>query len=280
MPLPLSCAIITLNEEDNISRTLEALSFIEDIVVIDSGSTDKTVEIAKSLGARVFFRKFVNYADQKNFAIEQTKYDWVLAIDADEVVSDGLKSEITELFTDNKLQSVGYLVPRLTYYLGKWIRFGGYYPNYQIRLFKKTAGEFSGGLVHERVKLIGKPIKLKNPLFHYSYKNISDHLQFIDRYSSLFAEEEFRKGKRSSVFWAFLKACFKGFYMYWIRLGILDGKQGFVLALLGFYYNFLKYLKLYEKSKSISSFFVMVDAVHDVKSSKSTKKDGNQVHVG
>lgn len=280
MPLPLSCAIITLNEEDNISRTLVALSFIEDIVVIDSGSTDKTVEIAKSLGARVFYRKFVNYADQKNFAIEQTKFDWVLAIDADEVVSDGLQTEISDLFTQNQLQSVGYLIPRLTYYLGKWIRFGGYYPNYQIRLFKKTAGEFSGGLVHERVKLSGKPIKLKNPLYHYSYKNISDHLQFIDRYSSLFAEEEFRKGKTSSVFWAFLKACFKGFYMYWIRLGILDGKQGFVLALLGFYYNFLKYLKLYEKSKSISSFFVMVDSVHDVKSGKSTKKDGNQIHVG
>lgn len=280
MPLPLSCAIITQNEEDNISRTLVALSFIEDIVVIDSGSTDKTVEIAKSLGARVFYRKFVNYADQKNYAIEQTKYDWVLAVDADEVVSNGLKAEITELFTKNKLQSVGYLIPRLTYYLGKWIRFSGYYPNYQIRLFKKTAGEFSGGLVHERVKLSGKPIKLKNPLYHYSYKNISDHLQFIDRYSSLFAEEEFRKGKSSSVLWAFLKGCFKGFYMYWIRLGILDGKQGFVLALLGFYYNFLKYLKLYEKSNSISSFFVMVDSVHDVKSRKSSKKDSNQVHVG
>ncbi|EMY69234.1 glycosyltransferase family 2 protein [Leptospira vanthielii] len=280
MPLPLSCAIITLNEEDNISRTLEALSFIEDIVVIDSGSTDKTVSIAKSFGARVFYRKFVNYADQKNYAIEQTKFDWVLAIDADEVVSSGLQTEISDLFTNHKQQSVGYLVPRLTYYLGKWIRFGGYYPNYQIRLFKKTAGEFSGGLVHERVKLIGKPIKLKNPLYHYSYKNISDHLQFIDRYSSLFAEEEFRKGKTSSVFWAFLKACFKGFYMYWIRLGILDGKQGFVLALLGFYYNFLKYLKLYEKSNSISSFFVMVDSVHNVKSNKPTKKDGKQVHVG
>ncbi|TGM59223.1 glycosyltransferase family 2 protein [Leptospira vanthielii] len=280
MPLPLSCAIITLNEEDNISRTLEALSFIEDIVVIDSGSTDKTVSIAKSFGARVFYRKFVNYADQKNYAIEQTKFDWVLAIDADEVVSSGLQTEISDLFTNHKQQSVGYLVPRLTYYLGKWIRFGGYYPNYQIRLFKKTAGEFSGGLVHERVKLIGKPIKLKNPLYHYSYKNISDHLQFIDRYSSLFAEEEFRKGKSSSVFWAFLKACFKGFYMYWIRLGILDGKQGFVLALLGFYYNFLKYLKLYEKSNSISSFFVMVDSVHNVKSNKPTKKDGKQVHVG
>lgn len=277
--IPLSCAIITLNEADNLSRTLDAISFIDDIIIVDSGSTDDTVSIAKSFGAKVFQRTFQNYADQKNFAISKTKNDWVLAIDADEVVSPKLKEEILSLFANNKLDPKGFLVPRLTFYLGKWIRFGGYYPNYQIRLFQKSEGQFSGGLVHERVKLSGKPNKLKNPLFHYSYKNISDHLKFIDRYSSLFAEEEFRKGKQSSVLWAFVKGCFKGFYMYWIRLGILDGKQGFVLALLGFYYNFLKYLKLYEKSNSIPSFFVMVDSVHHVESKKSTKKNSDQIHV-
>ncbi|EOQ89696.1 glycosyltransferase, group 2 family protein [Leptospira yanagawae serovar Saopaulo str. Sao Paulo = ATCC 700523] len=277
--IPLSCAIITLNEADNLSRTLNAISFIDDIIIIDSGSTDDTVAIAKSFGAKVFHRTFQNYADQKNFAISKTKNNWVLAIDADEVVSPKLKEEILSLFTNHNLEPKGFLVPRLTFYLGKWIRFGGYYPNYQIRLFQKSEGEFSGGLVHERVRLNGKPYKLKNPLFHYSYKNISDHLKFIDRYSSLFAEEEFRKGKQSSVLWAFVKGCFKGFYMYWIRLGILDGKQGFVLALLGFYYNFLKYLKLYEKSNSIPSFFVMVDSVHHVEGKKSTKKNSNQIHV-
>lgn len=277
--IPLSCAIITLNEADNLSRTLSAISFVDDIVVVDSGSTDDTVEIAKSFGARVYYHKFDNYADQKNFAIEKTKHDWVLAIDADEVVSPKLKEEILDIFSKTHDNTKGYLVPRLTFYLGKWIRFGGYYPNYQIRLFQKSEGQFSSGLVHERVKLSGKPTKLKNPLFHYSYKNISDHLKFIDHYSSLFAEEEFRKGKRSSILWAFLKGCFKGFYMYWIRLGILDGKQGFVLALLGFYYNFLKYLKLYEKSNSVPSFFVMVDSIHDVKSKKTTKENSNQIHV-
>ncbi|XDD43482.1 glycosyltransferase family 2 protein [Leptospira sp. WS60.C2] len=277
--IPLSCAIITLNEADNLSRTLSAISFVDDIVVVDSGSTDDTVEIAKSFGARVYYHKFDNYADQKNFAIEKTKHDWVLAIDADEVVSPKLKEEILDIFSKTHDNTKGYLVPRLTFYLGKWIRFGGYYPNYQIRLFQKSEGQFSSGLVHERVKLSGKPTKLKNPLFHYSYKNISDHLKFIDHYSSLFAEEEFRKGKRNSILWAFLKGCFKGFYMYWIRLGILDGKQGFVLALLGFYYNFLKYLKLYEKSNSVPSFFVMVDSIHDVKSKKTTKENSDQIHV-
>ncbi|XDD47261.1 glycosyltransferase family 2 protein [Leptospira sp. WS39.C2] len=277
--IPLSCAIITLNEEDNLSRTLKAISFIDDIVVVDSGSTDDTVKIAKSFGARVYNRKFQNYADQKNFAITKTKHNWVLAIDADEVVSPDLKEEILAVFSKKQLDTKGFLIPRSTYYLGKWIRFGGYYPNYQMRLFQKSEGQFSGGLVHERVKLNGIPTKLKNPLFHYSYKNISDHLKFIDRYSSLFAEEEFRKGKRCSIFWAFMKGCFKGFYMYWIRLGILDGKQGFVLALLGFYYNFLKYLKLYEKTNSVPSFFVMVDSVHDIKGKKSTKKNSDQIHV-
>ncbi|MDF3821785.1 glycosyltransferase family 2 protein [Leptospira sp. 96542] len=279
MPLPISCAIITLNEEENIVRCLKALSFIDDIVVVDSGSTDNTVELAKSFGARVMERNFDFYPNQKNYAIEQTKHDWVLAIDADEVVSSGLKTEIINLFSAGEPKEVGFLIPRLTYYLGKWIRFGGFYPNYQIRLFQKSKGKFGGGFVHERVVLETKPKKLKFPLYHFSYKNISDHLHFIDRYSSLFAEEEYRKGKTSSILWALTKASFKGFYMYWIRLGILDGKQGFVLAVLGFYYNFLKYLKLYEKNQSFPSFFVMVDSIHDVKSNVSTKKNSDQIHI-
>lgn len=280
MLLPISCTIITLNEEDNITRTLKALDFIEDIVVVDSKSKDKTVTIARELGAKVYSKDFETYADQKNFALKQTKYDWVLAIDADEVVSVGLKNEILNLFKNGEPTSVGYMIPRLTYYLGKWIRFGGFYPNFQTRLFKKSRGQFGGGLVHERVLLDGDPGFLKSPLYHFSYKNISDHLQFIDRYSTLFAEEEYRKGKRSSLPWAFLKGLFKGFYMYWIRLGFLDGKAGFVLAVLGFYYNFLKYLKLYEKGKSVSPFLVMVDAIHDVKGDKSTQKNSEQVNIG
>lgn len=280
MILPISCAIITLNEEDNIARTLQALDFIEDIVIVDSKSKDKTVAIAKELGAKVFSKDFETYADQKNFALKHTKYDWVLAIDADEVVSQGLKTEIFKLFENGEPSSVGFMIPRLTYYLGRWIRFSGFYPNYQLRLFKKSKGQFGGGMVHERVLLDGDPGYLKSPLYHFSYKNISDHLQFIDRYSTLFAEEEYRKGKRSSLLLAFLKGSFKGFYMYWIRLGFLDGKAGFVLAVLGFYYNFLKYLKLYEKGKSVSPLLVVVDPVHDVKGNITTQKNSDQVHIG
>ncbi|GBF50144.1 glycosyltransferase [Leptospira ryugenii] len=283
MLLPLSATIITLNEEDNLERTLKALSFIEDIVIVDSGSTDKTLHIASSFPAKILHRKFDTYANQKNYALAHTKYEWVLALDADEVVSDGLREEIIQLFSSShKLEdSAGFLIPRLTNYMGTWIRYSGFYPNYQLRLFQKDKGKFGGGLVHERVQLERTPQKLSHPLHHYSYKNISDHLRFIDRYSSLFAEEEFRKGKRSGILWAFGKGFFKAFYMYWIRLGILDGKEGFVLATLGFYYNFLKYLKLYEKGKdpSISSFFVMIDPVHNVEGDETAKEDGNQIHI-
>jgi glycosyltransferase involved in cell wall biosynthesis len=283
MPLPLSATIITLNEEDNLERTLKALDFVDDVVIVDSGSTDKTLRIAGNYKTRVFHRDFDNYASQKNFALEQIKNDWVLALDADEVVSQELKREIIELFDNpnNLPPNEGYLIPRLTWYLGKWIKFGGFYPNYQTRLFQKTKGKFSGGIVHEKVYLSAPPKKLKNPLYHFSYQNLSDHLSFIDRYSSLFAEEEFRKGKRSSILWAFSKGLFKMFYMYVVRLGILDGKQGFVLAILGFYYNFLKYLKLYEKHQNIlvPPFLVMVDPIHDVKSDKTTQKNRNKIHI-
>lgn len=281
MSLPLSAAIITMNEEDNIERTLRALDFINDIVIVDSGSTDKTLEIARRFPVRVFNRNFDNYASQKNFALGETKNDWVLALDADEVVSPKLKEEILALFRTNDPPEDGYLIPRLTWYLGKWIRFGGFYPNYQTRLFRKTEGQFGGGIVHERVFLQKSPKKLNFPLFHFSYRDISDHLKFIDKYSSLFAEEESRNGKKSSVSWAFAKGLFKAFYMYFIRLGFLDGKPGFVLAVLGFYYNFLKYLKLYEKNQemSVPSILVMVDPIHDIKRDKSPEKNSDQVHV-
>ncbi|MDZ4727308.1 MAG: glycosyltransferase family 2 protein [Leptospira sp.] len=283
MSLPLSATIITLNEEDNLERTLNALHFIDDIIIVDSGSKDKTLQIAKKFKIKVYHRDFDNYANQKNFALTKTKHDWVLALDADEVVSSKLKDEIIQLFgpLGNFPKEDGYLIPRLTWYLGKWIRYGGFYPNYQVRLFNKNKGQFGGGIVHEKVYLTKLPKKLKHPLCHFSYKNISDHLSFIDRYSNLFAEEEYRKGRKSSIFWAFGKGAFKALYMYFIRLGILDGKQGFVLAVLGFYYNFLKYLKLHEKQQnlSVSPFLVMVDSVHDIKSDKTTEKNSNKIHI-
>jgi hypothetical protein len=130
--------------------------------------------------------------------------------------------------------------------MGKWIYHGGWYPNYQMRLFHKKFGFFTGDLVHEKVQINGNISYLKYPIKHYSYKNIADHIKHMDHYSSLYAQENFNKGRKSSILYSFLKGISKFITMYYFRLGILDGKQGFILAILGFFYNFLKYIKLYE----------------------------------
>lgn len=155
MRLPLSVCIITLNEQDNIERCLRPLDFVSEIIVVDSGSKDKTVEIAEKHKAKVYKRKFDDYVSQKNFALSFVKNEWVLTLDADEEVSPELKEEILVLFQNGLPTADGYSTPRLTWYLGKWIRHGGWYPNRRIRLFHKSKGKFGGGLVHETIQLQG-----------------------------------------------------------------------------------------------------------------------------
>jgi glycosyltransferase involved in cell wall biosynthesis len=282
MHVPISVCIITFNEEDNLAQCLSHLNFADEIIVVDSGSTDKTLEIAQNHNAKIFSRKFDNYINQKNYAISLAQNDWILALDADEVVSPALSQEL-ELLNESEFQKYSaFGIPRLTYYLKRWIYHSGWYPNYQIRLFNRNRGHFAGILVHETVEIQGSSKKLKHPVFHYSYKSISDHLSFIDRYSTLFAIEKYKIGKRSGLGKAIVKANYKFFYMYFIRMGFLDGASGFVIAILGGYYNFLKYLKLYElekDSKSISPLLVMVDPIHKVKSNESAQKDSDQVYI-
>ncbi|MCB1179729.1 MAG: glycosyltransferase family 2 protein [Leptospiraceae bacterium] len=245
----LTACIITYNEEDNIARCLESLDFVEEIILLDSGSKDKTTEIASNFSkVKIHTRAFDNYVSQKNFCLSLSKNNWIIFLDADEVISPELKKEILSIPDFNWDYFSGFEIPRLTFYLNKWIHHGGWYPNYQLKLFNKSKGYFTGLLVHEKVKLEGESKKLKSPLFHYSYKNISDHLKFIDRYSSLAAEEKFNKGKKSGIILSVGKSFYKFIYMYFVKFGILDGKAGLVIAILGSYYNFLKYIKIYELS--------------------------------
>jgi glycosyltransferase involved in cell wall biosynthesis len=281
MSLLITACIITKNEESNIVRCLESLSFCSEIILVDSGSTDRTLELANRFGVKIFHRDFDNYIAQKNYAISLASNAWILSVDADEVVSPDLRSEIEALDFDSDLIQA-YSMPRLSFYLGRWIYHGGWYPNTQTRLFHKSSGKFSGILVHETVEISGKTEALKSPLHHYSYKSISDHLNFIDRYSTLFALENYRKGRRATVFKACYKGLYKFFWMYLGRLGFLDGQIGIVIAILGSYYNFLKYLKLYELEKNpslASSFLVMIDPIHHIESQESSQKDSNQVDV-
>ena len=249
MKIPLSVCIITFNEEDNIARCLKSLSFADEIIVIDSGSTDKTEKIIhKFKNIRLLKRKFDNYVNQKNFGIKKASHDWVLALDADETVPPELASELVSVLSTPIFDA--YEIPRITRYMNKWIRHGGWYPDFQTRLFKKKEGLFTGILVHEKVKTNGTLGKLRNPLRHYSYKNIADHINFINKYSDLTAKEKQLQGKSSGVLLAFFEGVWKFFSMYILKRGFLDGKEGFILAVFGFFYNFLKYIKLFEKKEN------------------------------
>lgn len=244
---PITACIITLNEEDNIRRVLDSLQSLDEIIIVDSGSQDKTVEIAKSYPkVRIEVRHFDNYINQKNFCINLSKNEWVLSLDADECITEDLITKLRSLSEVTWTEAKGIEFPRLTTYLGKWIYHSGWYPNFQLRLFQKKYGKFTGFLVHEKVSVEGKTIKLDSPILHYSYRNISDHLKFIDTYSSLTARENYSKGKRAGVIFSILEGVYKFFQMYIIKFGFLDGKHGLILAVLGSYYNFLKYIKLYE----------------------------------
>ena len=226
------------------------MNFVSEIVVIDSGSTDKTLSILKKYkNVKTYYHKFENYASQKNYALSKCKHDWILSLDADEEVSAELKNEILNLPAGT---TMGYFIPRMTRYLGKWIKHSGWYPNYQMRFFNRKHGKFSGMYVHETVDIDGEIKYLKSPLLHYSYKNISSHIQSINKYTDLVAQEKVEKGKCSSIILSILEGLWKFFQMYIFRLGFIDGKPGLVIAILGGFYNFLKYIKLYEKCRKKS----------------------------
>jgi len=248
-PSGLSVCIITRNEELRLPRCLGALGFADEVIVVDSGSDDATQKIARKSGARVFHRDFDGYIAQKNHAISFATHRWILIVDADEVVPEDLAKEIREIVDRSGSQAPAYRVyrvPRLTWYLGRWIRHSGWYPDYNIRFFEAGAARMQGGAVHE-TGATDHPIgTLRHPLEHYSYAGISDHLQRIDHYTTLVARDRFERGKRAGLIGALFRGIWKFFVAYVLRGGFLDGRAGLVLAVLGGYYNFLKYAKLWE----------------------------------
>jgi glycosyltransferase involved in cell wall biosynthesis len=247
----ISAIIIAFNEEKNIERCLQSLEWADEIVIIDAFSTDRTVALSKKYTARIIQHTWEGFAKQKIFATSQARNDWIFSIDADEEVSDQLKYEIIRI-KQSGAAAQAYRMSRKMYYLGKWITHGSWYPDYKVRLFNRQHGHWEGVDIHEYWQFEGRCEKLKGDILHYSYENITDHLSKINTLTSKAAAEMVKKGERYS-FWKLSVASFLKFIKsYFIQAGFRDGFVGLIIAVLGSYYVFLKYLKLWELRHSAS----------------------------
>ena len=252
MPL-LSVALITLNEERNLARTLASVSFANEIVVVDSGSTDRTVEIAESFGARVFQRGWPGFAAQKNFAIEQCTGDWILSLDADEELCPELCQQLSVLLPTNP-PADAYFIKRRNMFLNRWIRHGGYYPDPKLRLFRRAAANFSHQPhfeerpVHETIVFDGESSTLDFDIIHHAYPTLEGYLEHMDRYSTLGAQLLVSQGHTSRKFLPFMWNVFfvpqlTFLWNYFGRLGVFDGRAGLLLHLYHSTYVSWKYAK-------------------------------------
>ncbi|MHC4820617.1 MAG: glycosyltransferase family 2 protein [Planctomycetota bacterium] len=245
---PLSVCIITLNEEENLPACLESVSWADEVVVVDSHSTDGTRELAEKAGARVIEHDFEGHIQQKNHAVEQATHDWVLCLDADERTTPELAKSIQAALEsgDGDGGPAAYSFPRRTWHLGRWIRHGGWYPDRKIRLFDRRRGEWGGRNPHDHVKVQGDVERLSGDLLHYSYRDLSAHLKQIDFFTTIAARDKHERGERFRLHRLVLRPVGKFLRMYLLKSGWMDGAAGFILAVTGAYYVFLKYAKLRE----------------------------------
>ena len=245
----ISAAIICMNEENNIARCIESLSWADEVVVLDSGSSDRTLEIAKSLGAKCFSEKWRGFCDQKNRLSELCENDWIFNLDADEACAPDLAEKIQELLAEERDDSCAYEFPRKTYHLGKWIAHGGWYPDYQRRLYNKKHSQWQGGALHEKVE--AKKVKRADvQIYHWVFKDLTEQVSANNRYSSLGAEKYIKDGKPFSWFLFLTKPISKFLETYIFKLGFLDGVAGFVISVGAAYSIFLKFAKVYYLEKA------------------------------
>jgi len=268
--MQLSVVIITFNEEANIGRTLASVQPLVadgkgEIIVVDSGSTDRTVEIAKSFGAKVFVEEWKGFAAQKNSAIDKATGEWILSLDADEEVSHSVPSGLPDISLPECLDAIrksrsskpyptdlnGFFLRRRNHFLGRWIKHGGFWPDPKLRLFKNGAGRFEARAVHEDLRLSGTTWPINFELIHHSYPTLSDYIEHMNRYSSLGAEMVVAKSRvRFSFINIVLRPVFTFIYNYFFRLGFLDGREGLLLHLYHAVYVSWKYAKAWELSRN------------------------------
>lgn len=239
----LSVIIIARNEAANIRACIDTVLWADEIIVVDSGSTDDTANIAREMGAQVYVHAdWPGFGPQKNRALGYASNDWVFSIDADERVTAELRAEIEQVLA--KADADGYFCPRLSQFCGKFIRHSGWYPDYVLRLFRHGAGRFSDSLVHESVLLEGRTARLNNPLLHYSYLSVADVERKVANYSTAAAQQMYESGKRASLVGALLSGGWAFLRTYLMRLGVLDGVAGWGIARMNARTTFLKYRKL------------------------------------
>ncbi len=240
----ISAVLIAQDEEDRIEAALRSLAFCDEIVVVDGGSRDSTPARVSALGARLLERPFDGFVAQKNFALDQARHDVVLSLDADEEVTHALKKEIQALAAGEALPLPGYRVPRVTHYLGREIRATDWYPDWQLRLFDRRRGRFEGDLVHESVKVDGPVGRLSGEIIHRPYRDEDEHLRRIDRYTTLWAEAEHRKGRKAVPGYGAVASFFAFLRNYLFKGGILLGATGLKISRLNAFYVQQKFAKL------------------------------------
>ena len=245
---PLSVAIITKNEAENLPACIESVAFARQVVVVDSGSTDDTLKIAAAYGCAIYQEKWRGFGPQKQLAIDRCREPWVLVLDADERIPEETSRVIREL-VEGTGRAGGFSFPRRNYFQGRWIRHAGWWPDRVVRLFKNGSGRMTGAMVHEAVVVEGVVEQLDVPIDHFTESRLDKMIVKIDRYSTIGAEDAFAAGRRATIFGAFLRAKITFFQDYLWRGGFLDGPQGLVLAVTDSVNKFFKYAKLAELSR-------------------------------
>jgi glycosyltransferase involved in cell wall biosynthesis len=241
----LSVTIITKDEADDIAAALDSVAWADERIVVDSCSTDGTAAIAERHGARVESREWPGYIAQKNHAASLASHDWILSIDADERVTPELAAEITATLQQEPVER-GFRIPRVTFHLGRWIRSTDWYPDDQLRLYDRRAAEWTGRYVHEGVTVNGRVGRLRSELQHYAYRDIAEHLETIDRYTTAAARQMYEHGRRAGLLQVIGHPPLAFLRNYILKGGITQGVPGLIISVMNAYYVFLKFAKLWE----------------------------------
>ena len=248
----VSVTVITLNEAEHIGAALDSAAWADEIVLVDCGSTDGTADIARARGADVFCRDWSGYVDQKNYAAEHASHDWIFSLDADERIPPALAAEVRGLLSSEPAVR-GYRVPRVTFHLGRWIRTTDFYPDFQTRLYDRRAARWRGKYVHESVAVDGSVGQLRHDLEHYSFRDLRDHLDRVNHYTTLAARQMNEAGRRAGPLDLLVHPPAAFLRNYVLRRGILDGTAGLTISLVNSFSVFLKFAKLWELQETPNS---------------------------